>query len=229
MNPNSEILFICGCARSGTTALTRLLNSHEDIFIATECFKSEFTKPEAKFTNDIFNKEKFLAQCQRQKSGKNNFKYIGDKFPGYYRDFDQLVETFPNSKIIFILRNIFDVAQSYKVRKMHEKNPWTKGAKRAVKEWNESIENALHFIDGNSKYLGLIYEQILYRDKGELLEFLQLESCPSFQKHYKKVMKDARILESKRVNVLSHIEKLWILNNARFDLYKELYAKISTQ
>lgn len=216
-------MFIAGCARSGTTALTRLLNSHEDIFIGTEVFRAEFSAESSRFGRELILTERFQSKLAEKKESPTSLQYIGDKFPSYYNNYDLIFSRFNNVKVIFIFRNIFDVAQSYKARKIHPTNPWNKGVRRAIKEWNTSLSNTLDHINTGQDINPVCYETILFKPTNKLESILNFKESKQFQNYYKKVTRDAFKIEEKRLNILDHKEKLWIMRNARFDLYNKLF------
>ena len=218
-----KTLFVAGCARSGTTALTRLLNSHPDIFVGTELFRSEFSKESDEFTQNLLWTERYRAKVTDKKGAHNNLHYHGDKFPGYYNNYDFLFDRFSEAKVLFIFRNIFDVAQSYKARKIHPTNPWKKGVRRAVKEWNDSLKLTIDHISIGRNITPLCYEQILFKPSNVFYDILELNASEKFDSYYRKTIRNAAILDSKRVNILDSDEKLWIIRNSRFDLYNRLY------
>lgn len=224
--PNTNrTLFIAGCARSGTTALTRLLNSHPDIFIGTELFRTEFLSGTDSFDKNLLNSKKFRSKLGEKNQLPVSFQYIGDKFPSYYSNYDLLFQQFDQVKVVFIFRNIFDVAQSYKARKLHPTNPWKKGVRRAIAEWNTSLDNTLTHINAGLDITPVCYETILYKPDKSLERLLDLRPSNEFKTFYKKVANDASKIESKRINILNNKEKLYIMRNARFDLYNRIFEK----
>ncbi len=202
--------------------MTRLLNSHEDIYVGTEIFRSEFSAKSDTFNKELFLTEKYQGKLAEHKSSPTTLQYIGDKFPSYYINYELLFDRFEGVKVIFIFRNIFDVAQSYKARKIHPTNPWKKGVRRAVKEWNDSLDLTIQQIKAGQNITPVCYEKILYKPDKTLTNLLQLKPSQQFNQYYKKVTRDAAKIESQRVNILDNKEKLWIMENARFDLYKAL-------
>jgi len=214
---DKNILLISGCARSGTTAFTRLLNAHPHINITVEKYQSEFRADDKSFTkvkfeNDIVEKKK-----------PANIVFIGDKVPGYYKDYNKIFTAFPDARVLFLFRNIFDVSQSYKRRQEHETNQWSKGVRMAVKDWNESLENTLKCIEANGKVLPLVYENVFFKQSKQLIGGLKLKKNKTFDTFYKRSIKIARNKEKKREYNLKQKEKLWILNNANFDAYRKLF------
>lgn len=211
-------MFLCGCARSGTTALARLVNMHPQVNVSIEKYQYQFKVADGSFTNKIFEKEEKLIKK------KDPTMYIGDKVPGFYQNYSQLFKVFPDSTVFFIYRNIFDVAQSYKNRQADEADDWQKGVRRAVKEWNESLVNTLEFIEKGKDIIPLAYERV-FSNKIDFLQYLP-ETKPNkeFEVYYNQILKHARKLDQNRKNNLTSKDKLWIMNHADFESYRKLYS-----
>lgn len=209
-----KILFICGCARSGTTALTRLFNAHPQINITIE-----------KYQVDFFMDTSFESLVFDRTAKDENLPVIwaGDKVPSFYKDYGKLFNAYPDSKVLFIFRNIFDVAESYKARQDNDKEPWNKGVRRAVEEWNTSLVNTLEFIDKDFSIIPVVYEKIFFRSLNLLKHFPELVPHENFSNVQKKTIHDAKKISSKKVHILTPKEKLYILNNADFNSYKKLF------
>ena len=155
-------LFVCGAARSGTTAMARLLNTHPDIVVGIERFKyrllgaqdeidyaSLFTRErffsyEPGDTNIDFNKS-YVNDFQRMRAKFDSAVYVGDKIPGLYRRLRFVGETFPHCKVIFIVRDPMLVAASWESRAGDSDDGWPEhqGYVQAVEEWNRSLTCAL--------------------------------------------------------------------------------------
>lgn len=217
-----KYLFISGCARSGTTALTRLLNGHPHIFLGTELFRKEFNDRSDSFGPKLVSSKKYQDKVLEKNSNPNNIRIIGDKFPSYYKDYEFIFSRFTETKVLFIFRNIFDVAQSYKARKIHPTNPWKKGVKRAVTEWNSSLENTLEFIKKGYDIQPLCYEKILFNPSNKLENILALNNDTAFRKGYKKIARDGSKIEEKKINILNSDDKHYIMKEAKFNLYKKI-------
>jgi hypothetical protein len=54
-------LFLCGCPRSGTTELCRILNKHPHLSIGMERYKFIYEKQLEKLNDNFFSKEKFFS------------------------------------------------------------------------------------------------------------------------------------------------------------------------
>lgn len=208
-----KILFICGCARSGTTALTRLFNAHPQINISIEKYQIDFVN--TSFESIVFDRT----------AEDENLPVIfaGDKVPRFYKDYGKLFKAYPDSRVLFIFRNIFDVAESYKARQDNDKEAWNKGVRRAVEEWNTSLVNTLEFIGKDFAILPVVYEKIFFRHLDLLKYFPELTPHENFTNVQKKTIHDAMKISTKKVHILTPKEKLYILNNADFNSYRQLF------
>ena len=146
-------LFVCGVPRSGTTAVTRLLNAHPKIGIGVERYRSRLT---IGLTPDLFERvrffkyeeddgardvfEKFAEEYARLKAKWNRCLYVGDKIPRLYRRFDPLYAAFPNATVVCITRDVLPVCASWQ-RRADDPNdrswPPSNDALAAVREWND--------------------------------------------------------------------------------------------
>ena len=147
-------LFIFGPPRSGTTALARVINSHERIAIGMERYKLIMNKKNIdQFTPDLFDEHKLFdfsdghtnmsptssAAMKRyyddMQAKYDNLSYIGDKVPSAFRVAKEIHERFPNTKCVFIIRDIFETACSWQARAERKSDSWpaTRTATHAVK------------------------------------------------------------------------------------------------
>ena len=163
-------LFIFGPPRSGTTALARVINSHERIGIGMERFKLIMNnKCIEQFTPDLFEEHKLfdfsdghtnmspaasaaMKQYYDDMQAKyDNLSYIGHKVPSAFRVAKEIHERFPNTKCVFIIRDIFETACSWQARAERKSDSWpaTRTATHAVKPWNVCLKI---FLDLQQKY-----------------------------------------------------------------------------
>jgi len=163
-------LFIFGPPRSGTTALARVINSHERIGIGMERFKLIMNNKNIdQFTPDLFEARKLFdfkdghtnispsnsAAMKRYYDDMlakyDNLIYIGDKVPSAFRVAKQIHERFPKTKCVFIIRDIFETACSWQARAEREHDSWpaSRTATHAVKPWNVCLKI---FLDLQQKY-----------------------------------------------------------------------------
>lgn len=247
-NNQKKFLFICGCPRSGTTALWEIVSSHERIALGCERYNNLYQKFEIE--RDLFDEHRFFDirkgdtfyESIYEKAGNpaivNNFLnlpkyynsclYYGDKFPFLYDYYSLIYTKFPNCKIIFIIRNIFDVANSYLRMAMNGMTLWpkTRNAKVAIKEWNSSLQSTIGY--RHKLHIHIVrYENLFYKreDFEDLFKFLDLDITNSVIETYKKVLNQAeqRELSRKANNFLTFDDKLQISLNADFNSYRILY------
>ncbi len=187
-----KYLFVCGCARSGTTALVEALNTHPEIAIGMERFihifnagipdsslfePSRFFKfmPGDTFYNDI---RAMSGNPSSEKFGRAT--YVGDKVPRLFRRFDKLFEVFPGAKILFLLRSPLSVAASWERRsKDTSDNFWSRGrdAISCIQEYNESLQSVIPHLNSD-RILIVPYERIFFDGYGwdRISKFLDLKS-----------------------------------------------------
>lgn len=155
---DKRYLFLSGIQRSGTTALTNVMNHHEQICICVERYKKlmhferhkmfvpelfaldnllDFSKG---YTNlDPSHSDRFKGFYNDLEANYENLVYIGDKVPNNYPFIPYVHEVFPGARTIFIVRNLHDTACSWQARADREGDGWPedKTAERSLKPWNE--------------------------------------------------------------------------------------------
>jgi len=156
-------LFVSGCPRSGTTALTRLLNLHPEIVVGLERYKGRYSqgfdlKPEMFSAEGFFDFQPADTNYQPAKSAEASAfyerarqkfaeaKFVGEKYPQFYRFYGPLFNNFPEAKIIFIVRNAVSVAQSWQ-RRSEDTSSWPakNDARRSVSYWNDALAYTLAY------------------------------------------------------------------------------------
>lgn len=231
-------LFICGCPRSGTSALQMILASDKRIKIGMERY---YYKASNNFslTRELFDEERFFklqkgdtfwTDSKMLSYLRSNFKesvYRGDKIPKLYCWINELFDTMPDAKLIFIVRNIIEVASSYNKRAYNTSDHnWTnsKNYIQAVSDWNESLiaitsakqaHYKVHVIEFESFFSEKIYLNILY-------EFLNLNLTDEVSTKFNMMINKSKNLTANRTDCLSPLEKKYILLNANISLYKNI-------
>ena len=193
-----NFLFLCGCPRSGTTAAWRLLVGDERIKMGVERYGNRFYTRDF-LTPEMFEKDRFFSleegdtfypdleafnsYYSKAHAGYDDATYVGDKIPKLYNYFDRLQENFPKAKTVFIFRNIFDVAASYKTRLLDENDNWDLDVSAAVKDWNASLQSALSYA---GKIVFIDYEKLLVKGEGleKVFAFLELDISDNVQTTY---------------------------------------------
>jgi hypothetical protein len=192
-----EYLFIMGTPRSGTTAMANLLNKHSRIIVGRERFVKHKQPTRAHFEPDHFfnptdddanNMHPALYQQLREKY-KGGIDWIGDKVPFYTRQLAFLTGEFPGAKMVFLLRNLNDVASSYQRRFDNPDDHWRLNYRTAVRGWNENLGHALRYLssDRDCEMLVVSYERFFSGDISQLravLGFLDLTEEPSLTKAF---------------------------------------------
>lgn len=155
-------LFVCGTGRSGTTAMTRLLNTHPDIVVGVERFKTRLLQADDEEDLAVlFTRERYFdydpadTNVDYRRSYRNDMAraarkfddavYVGDKVPNLYRRLDFIAAKFPDCRFIYMLRDPLHVAASWQVRALDESDGWPaeNDYRQAVADWNESVRIAL--------------------------------------------------------------------------------------
>jgi len=151
-------LFVCGCARSGTTALAQLVGSHPRVLLGIERYgrlardrfllEARHLEP-ARFAR-IEDGDTFYSSFEGRHYWDDGFAdklagavalaYVGDKKPMLYRFWRELFERFPDARLLFIYREPLAVARSWERRARAPGGNWPPGrdAAAAISEWNRA-------------------------------------------------------------------------------------------
>lgn len=231
-------VFVCGCPRSGTTALWRLLMAHEKVCIGNERYYRVFTenKPitKALYDRDAFytirEGETFYNELPRRYESKyekyNTCQVLGDKVPYAYLRYSDIIESIPEARFVFVSRNIFDVAVSYNSRAHDTKDkdwPESTDYQVAVQDWNESLHQTLKHREHVP--LHVVEYEDLYSTKEnvrDIFSFLDLNMTASVEEEIVRTYETANELAQSKTRQLSAAEKRFICKNADFDTYRDL-------
>jgi Sulfotransferase family len=155
--------------------------------------------------------------------------WVGDKIPTLYLKYDNIDAEMPGAHIIFILRNIIDVAGSYQRRA--ETGTWTadRDYKRAVEEWRQSIELTMAFIAKSSScHIHIVsYEELFLQvaDLRPLFDKLDLRIVPNLTARYRILTDQSVQLEAEREKSLDPAKRNYIALNAPFDAFREIFGR----
>ncbi len=137
---------VSGVPRSGTTALANLLNWHPNVFCGIERFPLA-TVDQSFFTRESVNDESIpSAHTSRNKEilgAKPHLEALGDKGPRYFYKLASPDSKFPDTKLVFIIRDITDVFLSWNKRAHNENDT----------SWHRGQTGVFAYID----YLQLLY------------------------------------------------------------------------
>lgn len=223
-----------------------LLRSHPLVAMGRERYALRF-KFLGEFGPELFQRERF---CSRLEEGDTHHRslqsyyadllsrfqdctHIGDKIPKIYENYGLVSRHYPECKIIFMVRNIVDVAQSFETRaknaaqlgKAVPRNTWqpTRDYAEAILEWNESLQQTLAALPQLDlivvEYEQLYVEPLLLR---RIFQFLNLDMVHSVRAFWDSARIQRDKLESERVITLGSKEKRHIARSADFISYREL-------
>lgn len=170
-----KYLFICGCPRSGTSALAQLVNLHSEICVGIERYFNTILNGN-KLNPEMFNRERLLNYqkgdsfwseppfFEVMKSKYDDAVYVGEKLPRLYEKFNLIEKNFDLNDvyILYIFRDVLSVAESYQVRSQNTSDVnWGRDQdwRVAIKDWNMSIEMFLAF-KNKIKLLPIRYESL---------------------------------------------------------------------
>lgn len=182
-----QFLFVCGCPRSGTTALTHILNWHPRIVLGIERFAALFRRAPQRFTPELFEIDRF-SEIRQGDCGYGGFlefpaysnswaspwdpqdiataAWVGDKITQLYQSFDVFEGEAWAGKdmvIVQIIRSVFDVARSYEARLLDPSDKWSFSYRDGILEWSEAIEKGLQIAEGRGRaprFIVVNYERL---------------------------------------------------------------------
>lgn len=234
-----KFFFICGCPRSGTSALWKLFSFHESIAIGLERYILKCI-PRFTITEDDFKEENFFTLKDQEthfnplqppsyyselRKRYKNCTVFGDKTPQLYIRYDELNKTFNKPTILFIFRNILDVAHSYQTRFLNPDDSWSKDYTVAIKEWNVSLARTFNAVNnGESSIHILEYEKLFFEDFdfSNIFDALELEQSINFDSGYHTLKEETIHLDNSRSIAFTSQQKKEILSKANIALYKKL-------
>jgi len=202
-----NVLIVTGVARSGTTALAELLNSHEQLCLGVERFKFQYLIKN-NYSSSLFEKERFFDFREEDTNLRpavrphwqgtyetmaekwDTARIIGDKVPDMTPILGDFIRANPTYKYIYILRNIKDVALSWQARAQRVSDSWPVGKDfaRACESWGEQYTALLDYLKTHKmrdRMLLLDYDRMFLEHKlteRALLNFLGLSASESMSR-----------------------------------------------
>lgn len=193
-------LFVCGCARSGTTAFADYLNQHEEVLLCQERYKGrqkqvawedfsferimDFRPQETKRPPFGQSREAFAERHAKLIAGKDpaKLRWLGDKGPYYVRYMDRLAGRNPGARFVVLYRPLEEVAESWDARARDPEDPWRdeRGVEMSVEVWNAAMQKTREFIQSSPapRVLVVCYHDFFYHNEAvvpQISRFLGLE------------------------------------------------------
>ena len=217
MVADKKHLLVSGVARSGTTALAELLNSHESICVGIERFKFQFLLHH-NHSASLFERDRFFdfrpEDTNLSPTAKPHWQtaydaiaqkwdtaeVIGDKVPDMTAELPAFIAANPDFKYIYILRNLKDVGLSWQARANRIRDSWPskKGFAAACESWSAQML-ALHALmqtkEMNRRVLLLDYDHMYDEDSRSdevILKFLGLGASAAFSETFRNHVEFAR-------------------------------------
>jgi len=212
-------LFIAGCPRSGTTALTTFLNGDERLLLGQERFRRirKWVEP-FHFTEEVFfnptSHETSWAMPWRAETvwpgtfveyrelrarwRSGSVRIIGDKAPYYVRHLERLDQEFPQARFAILVRDLDEVARSYDRRAANPSDHWPaeNDHRLAAHDWNDSLARTRAFAEQESaRLLVIAHERFFFGEPGELerlYAFLELDLSAAARERYAAIVADAQ-------------------------------------
>ncbi len=170
--PGVAYLFIGGCPRSGTTAITTLLNGDDRILLGQERFRrirkvlEPFHFTEEIFFNPTARETSWATLSRRERVHPGTFaeyhairdrwrrgtvQVLGDKVPYYSEQLERLGSVFDEAKFVILVRDLHEVAGSYRRRAADPDDRWPaeNDHRLAISDWNDALRHARAFAQGN--------------------------------------------------------------------------------
>jgi chondroitin 4-sulfotransferase 11 len=192
-------LFVSGCDRIGTTALTDYLNRHPKILV---CQESSETTQQGEITLDPSAFERMLDPlpmelgdaaphndgdrliepraellANRDPSG---LQWVGASNSDFLMRMESVAGNNPGARFIVMYRRIEEIAESWEPEDAPNHQNSNDGFERAVKTWNRGLQSTRRFIRDSliPSVLLIDYHDFLYRTELVVLQisrFLELE------------------------------------------------------
>lgn len=202
-------IIVTGVARSGTTALARLLNAHEEICLGVERFKFQFLR-QNNYSADLFERDRFFTFLEDDTNilpdGKpewqplyaeiarkwDSARVIGDKVPDMMPVLAEFLCANPDFKCIYILRSLKGVALSWQTRADDRRDNWPsgRGFELACESWAaqaHALEQLMASGQVKGRILLLDYDKMYKpgdRSAEAILRFLGLGPSAAFSATY---------------------------------------------
>ncbi len=201
---HKKFIFVSGMARSGTTALGKLLNISREVEIYTELFDpfridgyvvNDFATEDLK--RSIYKNEERDINLPLFNTKHSNSNYIGDKRPDFHFCLEATFDNIKNKlRTVFIVRDLYSIARSTYIRS-EDKNDYTwsleKGIEHTVLLYNATcrqilylhrkrtdVFNSIIFIDYSQIFSNTDYAIKLFKTLNIKLDDMEMDNLDKF-------------------------------------------------
>ncbi|NOR87728.1 MAG: hypothetical protein GQ527_08980 [Bacteroidales bacterium] len=242
MLQNKKYLFVGGCPRSGTTRISFIIGAHPEIILGIERYNNILHKKQFSLTQEHFSNSRFM-KVERNDTFYQDFlnfkrhlhipskwdhaKYIGVKYPIIDEIIDELNHSIGQITVLYIYRDVFDVAESWNRRAEIGNNwPKTKRYKDAVIKWNESLSSIKDFILKGENIICINFNDLLFSEKpiDEIFNKLGLEISDEVEMELQYARSISNGKKEKK-GKLSDTEYQYINSHAKHKLFDEFNMK----
>lgn len=202
-----QILFLVGLSRSGTTALTNLLNSHPHIALGMERYKRLFGRRIGELRPELFDKARFFdfgddltnLTPDENPAWRTLYESLSEKWDGATVvgdkttevQIEETLQNIPEAKFLCIIRSPMAVGYSWQARADNPKDPWAgqAGARASVQKGNRWLQLMLTARQEHPDKVGIVQYQPTFGDPDgatvqKALDFMGLETVREFQASY---------------------------------------------
>jgi len=229
-------LFVGSMPRSGTSALTHLLNAHPGVVLGMERYSAIWRKealtpahftPEMFLARHVFDGDRPIENHFHREGFAQRFakaRFVGDKFPFIAGHLPFVFRTFVPATVVYILRNPLSVCESAQAR---FDNPQDKSynmdARATLAGWNKSLKQVVDGIEAGQNIILVSYERLfgVMAAIERLFAVLGLDPAAVEKPRLKRIMDEAETLSSKtgpRNEAIRH----YVALHANFGLYRQL-------
>jgi len=239
---SSKRLFFCVFPLFCPFSFFFLVSRHPKIGMGVERYINKVDGNFIELTPELFEKERFFdlqagdthfpdltsAGAGRYyadlKPRYEECEWLGDKVPILYKNYDGLFYRFPNVHVVYVLRDIYDIAESFETRLLDGEDNWDHDYKDAVTKWNESLIQTLKYKKKGKPIYCVDYKELFYAEYKleKIFNPLGLEAFEELYTFYRNEKIFAQRLLDRRVPILSPDQKDYIKHNADFNACEEL-------
>jgi hypothetical protein len=215
-----KYLFVSGAARSGTSAVGRLLNLSPEVLVFVERYAAFYGYEKAMFNADRLAHLKGHPHEKRNRKLLERYeqvRLIGDKRPAFALSIRATMERFrPDEiRIVHIVRDPSEVGLSFEARAANEVDAWSRdrGFAAAIREINWDNQEILRALD-QPQWAGSIrvldYQQFWEEpERGlELLSWVGAPLPPLGESLLAKMYQEARAISARERRISAEQERV---------------------